>query len=302
MGNYLEVILDKLDVKNPPHTAKLRQNLNYLGDEPALLAQGFFTQYDAYLVRENLSLDFGIDCYLHMLEDMARERIRFTRNGRYSSSSFREVEKKIYCRPEVMTYHMHGLALAQFLWFEQFERLCFFRQNLEKFAAKAKSYLEIGGGHGLYINEAINVLPSDCQFDLIDVSQSSINMARGIVYNEKVHYHRMNVFDFSNESTYDLVTMGEVLEHVEDPLSLLKKICSLIGKNGVSFISAPVNAPMIDHIFLFNNEQEIRDLIDEAGLEIREEKKVTSEHVSEGFARKFKVPLMFAAIVQPKKR
>ena len=57
---------------------------------------------------------------------------------------------------------------------------------------------------------------------------------------------------------------------------------------------------MIDHIYLFNDEQEIRDLLNTAGLEIIDEMKVTSEHVSDNYARKFKVPVMFAAIVKLK--
>ncbi|MFH1119575.1 MAG: class I SAM-dependent methyltransferase [Bacteroidota bacterium] len=300
MGNYLEAILNKLDVKNPTHSAHLRKNHRYLGKDHALMAEDFFFQYEAFLLRNKLSLDYSIDCYLHLIEDMAGERIRFIRNGRYSSSSFREVEKKIYHRPEVMSCHMHGLALAQFLWFEQYERLVFFLQNLRHFKDRVKNYLEIGGGYGLYIYEALKQLPGVNCFDLIDVSKSSIELASGIVDSEKVNYHQMNVFDFPDNQTYDFVTMGEVLEHVENPLTLLQKIGKLIGKDGISFISTPVNSPMKDHIYLFNNEEEIRELISLAGLEILKEKKVISDHVSEAFAGKFKVPVMFAAIVKLK--
>ena len=76
----------------------------------------------------------------------------------------------------------------------------------------------------------------------------------------------------------------------------------LISDDGISYISTPVNAPMIDHIYLFNEVQEIRDMINLAGLEIIEEKVVISEHVSQQYAEKFKVPVMFAAFIKQKQK
>ena len=57
---------------------------------------------------------------------------------------------------------------------------------------------------------------------------------------------------------------------------------------------------MIDHIYLFNNEDEIRGLFNLAGLEILEEKIVISEHIARKMAEKFKVPIMYAAFVKRK--
>jgi 2-polyprenyl-3-methyl-5-hydroxy-6-metoxy-1,4-benzoquinol methylase len=89
-----------------------------------------------------------------------------------------------------------------------------------------------------------------------------------------------------------------VLEHIEDPFILLKKITGLLGKNGICYITTPINAPMIDHIYLFNNEEEIRKLFNSAGLKILEEKIVISEKVSPKHAEKFKTPVMYAAFVK----
>ena len=58
---------------------------------------------------------------------------------------------------------------------------------------------------------------------------------------------------------------------------------------------------MIDHIYLFNNENDIREVFDKAGLSILTEKIVISEHISPKLANKFKVPIMYAAFVEQKK-
>jgi 2-polyprenyl-3-methyl-5-hydroxy-6-metoxy-1,4-benzoquinol methylase len=300
MNNYIELLLEKIGTKNPEHVAKLKKNLEAMGGEYFEMAERFYSKYDAYLKQQGKTLDFGVDCYLKLCADMIEERIKFIETGRYSSSSFEEVEKRVYGNSDTMTYHMHGLVLGQFLWFEQYERINFFSEQLPHYTeGKAGSYLEIGGGHGLYMMEAISRIPEFSQFDLVDISESSLQLAKGIINDSRVNYYLKNIFDFTEVDKYDFVTMGEVLEHVEEPLSLLKKIAELIGKTGVAYITTPVNSPMIDHIYLFNHEQEIRDLFLAAGLGVVEEKVVISEKIPENRARKFKAPIMYAAFVKP---
>jgi 2-polyprenyl-3-methyl-5-hydroxy-6-metoxy-1,4-benzoquinol methylase len=302
MSSLLDIILEKIEARNPEHASKLQKNNATLSEQHASMAEKFFEKYNSYLKSKNKSLDFGVDCYLHMCADMLNERTRFIQTGRYSSNSFNEVEKRVYGNPEIMTYHMHGLVLAQFLWFEQYERIVFFIERLPEYAAHVKKYLEIGGGHGLYIHEALELLPQATQFDLVDISQSSIDLAKGIINDARVNYYLKNIFDFRDDAIYDFVTMGEVLEHVEEPLLLLQKISRLIGKDGMCYITTPINAPMIDHIYLFSNESEIRDLLDGAGFEIVEEKIVISEHITPKLAQRFKVPVMYAAFIKNKKK
>ncbi len=300
MQTSLELILDKIKEKNPNHYSKLESNLKDYDDSFKKSANCFFDKYVIYLKKNDIKLDFGIECYLHMITDMIEERVNFIREGKYSNNSFEDVEKRIYGNPKIMTYHMHGLVLAQYLWFDQYERILFFTENLKKYCSKSTKYLEIGGGHGLYVNQAIDLLQEIEQFDLVDISQSSLDLAKGIINNKKVNFYLKNIFDFTENQKYDFVTMGEVLEHVENPLSLLSKIGAFLKENGTCFITTPINAPMIDHIYLFNNANEIKDLFNKAGFEIIEEKIVISEKLTQKQAAKFKVPIMYAAFLKKK--
>ena len=164
MKNNIEIILDKIEVINTNHALKLRKNLNSVDDGYFQLGNTFFEKYEKYLTTKNLTLDYGVDCYLKMIEDMLQERIKFIQKGKYSNSSFEDVERNVYANSKIITYHMHGLVLAQFLWFDQYERIKFFYNNLVKYFSNGEKYLEIGGGHGLYIFEAMNVLPKNIQF------------------------------------------------------------------------------------------------------------------------------------------
>jgi 2-polyprenyl-3-methyl-5-hydroxy-6-metoxy-1,4-benzoquinol methylase len=298
MIDYLEDFIVKIHEKDPGHASKLLSNLNGLSAAYRSTANSFFGKYAVHLQRSQLDPGFGVDCYLHMIEDMLEERYKFIREGKYSNTSFDDVEKRIYGNSEIMIYHMHGLVLAQFLWFDQYERVLFFINNLEEFLKKDDRYLEIGGGHGLYLNEALRLVPEAGRFDMVDISESSLALAKGIIENEKVNYFLKNIFDFADDEKYDFITMGEVLEHVEDPLSLLNKIHDMLEDDGTCFITTPVNAPMIDHIYLFNNTGEIKELFKRAGLKVVKEKIVISEKISEEKAAKFKVPVMYAAFLK----
>lgn len=296
----LEVVLQKLEERNPSHTIAIRKSINDLTPEINSKIESFLEKYIVYLGKVEKSIDYGIDCYFHMIEDMQTQQLEFIRTGKYSSSSFDEVNKRVYNNPDIMKYHMHGLVLAQFLWYDQRERFTFFYKSLENHASNAKKYLEIGGGHGLYLNEALKLLPHVEEFDMIDISQSSLELAKGIISDNKIKYTLKNIFDFTNDVKFDFITVGEVIEHLEQPLALLKKIASLLTSDGVCYITTPINAPMIDHIYLFNSSEEIRTLFDLAGFQILEEKTAISFNKSISYAEKFKTPVMFAAFIKRK--
>ena len=57
---------------------------------------------------------------------------------------------------------------------------------------------------------------------------------------------------------------------------------------------------MIDHIYLFQNAGEIRNLFDLAGFEIIKEKIAISFNKTATYAEKYKTPIMFAAFIRLK--
>jgi SAM-dependent methyltransferase len=108
----------------------------------------------------------------------------------------------------------------------------------------------------------------------------------------------MNIFDFPPGAQYDWITMGEVIEHVEQPLDLLRKARSLLAPSGRAYITAPANAPTLDHIYLFREEEEIRGMLREAGFAVEREVLMYSEDLPVEQARARKVALMYGAVVK----
>ncbi len=188
MKETLSTVLEQIETADPQHGRKLRETIAPMNSEFFERAERHYAGYRAAMKGAGKSLDFGIRCYLKLRDDMQVERMRFVRTGQYAHKSYKEVEQSIYSRPEVMDYHMHGLAMAQFLWSDQYQRIKFFCDNLPRLREGIRSYLEIGGGHGLYTREALALLRPGTKIDLVDISRSSLELARLLIDSPKVNF------------------------------------------------------------------------------------------------------------------
>lgn len=195
---------------------------------------------------------------------------------------------------------MHGLVLSQFLWTHHYEILLYFNKTITENSKLIKNYLEIGGGHGLYISEAIEIIGNHANYDLVDISPSSLELSKKMIGNNKVNFSLTDVFEFCPEKKYDFITMGEVIEHVEEPIKLLLKLNELLDNNGKVFITAPTNAPTIDHIYLFKNAEDIREVIHAAGFKIDKEECFYSEDLPKELLEKHKISMMYAGLLSKK--
>jgi len=297
MTNIFDYIIEQIVSKNSLHGKKLLKNLKKFDKEYYKRADTFLLKYEKLLKTENKSIDYAVSCYLQMLADVNYETLQFFKTGKYSSRSFLEVYNRVYNDPKVMEYYMHGLLLSQFLWPHHYEILMWFNKVMNNNKNLIKKYLEVGGGHGLYISEAQDLIGNVAEFDLVDISQSSLNIAKKMIDNDNVKYILTDIFDYYPTKRYDFITMGEVLEHVEDPVKLLKKLSTILSDNGKLLITTPTNAPAIDHIYLFEKAEDIRNVIKIAGFVIEEDVCFFSEDVSEDVAAKFKISMMYGGLL-----
>ncbi|PKP20996.1 MAG: hypothetical protein CVU05_07810 [Bacteroidetes bacterium HGW-Bacteroidetes-21] len=301
MNNLIQHIFEKIEELSPIHAKKLKKNLAGFDDLYYERANAFLHKYNQFLMKNDKTMDYAIDCYLKMNADMLAETIDFAHTGKYSSSKFEEVNKRVYANPETMAYYMHGLLLSQFLWKHHYQVYDYYINTLPTYATQVKNYLEIGAGHGLFISKAIEILDPQTRFTVVDVSPTSIDLAKNFIEEGRIHFILSDILDFSEESCYDFVSMGEVLEHVEEPLQLLEKIRIMLTPEGTVFVTTPTNAPSIDHIYLFRNVKEIQALIHEAGFEIVSEQHFLTEDVSLERAEKLNVSIMYGAFLKKRK-
>lgn len=295
---YLKNIVNNISLKNPLHGKKLKGALDGVGKDFHKKAESFFKRYETYALSQGKDLEYGIDSYLKMLSDMMYEYVQFVRTGEYTCKSFEDAYKNVYSNPDVMNYYMHGLLMSQFLWKHHYKVSNFFSDNLRKYTCS--SYLEIGGGHGSYLSEAIDIFGKKSKYEMVDISESSLEMAKTFVANKDVVFKLQDIFEYENVAPFDFITMGEVLEHVEQPKELLIALGKLLNDNGTAFITVPTNAPAIDHIYLFRNAQEIEDLIEASGFKVKESISVYSEDVSKEEGARRNIAMLYGAFIEKK--
>ena len=142
---------------------------------------------------------------------------------------------------------------------------------------------------------------------VVDISETSLDMTKKIYKKlelDKKHIVNFTLSDinlFKTGYLYDFIVMGEVLEHVENPGSILDKLYSLLAEDGKIYISTCSNCPAIDHITYFQEVEDIRSLVLESKFKILEECIAPSENMSEEKLRKFKIDIVYAAILVKEK-
>lgn len=237
--------------------------------------------------------------YSKMCRDILVEQIKFAKTGQYSASRLADVKPHVYDSEETMSKYMYGLALSIFLWPNHLKMYEFFIAALWESHA-VEDYLEIGPGHGLFILQALKRWPL-AHFTAVDISPTSAKISSAFVrhcFPEKiVDFHIQDINQFS-AGQYDFITMGEVLEHVENPIRVLKNIRKLLKPNGRCFISTCANLPVADHIYLFHDTKDMRDHITQAGLEIMRDITLNAPSIAAIGQYADKIGINYAAIVR----
>ena len=112
------------------------------------------------------------------------------------------------------------------------------------------------------------------KYQIVDISKTSIEITKSIInFNVKqdldINYKLQDILKSDFNKKFDFIEMGEVLEHVDHPGDLLKKINKILSENGRLFLSTCVDCPTIDHVYHFKSISDIENMIKSAGFKIK---------------------------------
>src|SRR5260221_4447540 len=229
-------------------------------------AEEFSIQYIGYLESESIPVEYAIEAYQKLCNDMMKCQIYFMKTGKYPANSSEEANENIYANETIMKLYMVGLAMSQFLWSSHYELYSCLIKSLTKYSKNIRAYLEIGPGHGVFLNKAVELIGVESKITVVDISSTSISITKSILNyfkqkNKNINYYNTVIIYLKLHVTYNFLTMGEVLEHVNFPEKLLLKLRDLLTERGRAFVSTCVNCPAIDHVYHFKSVGEIRDLL-----------------------------------------
>ena len=107
------------------------------------------------------------------------------------------------------------------------------------------SLLDVGSGYGYFRMAAAK---RGWQTDGIEVSHHAIAAAREDFELETFH-GTLEEFSAKSSRRYDLITLFDTLEHVNDPIALLKSVQRLLNPGGLSVVRTPNLAALEARVF-----------------------------------------------------
>lgn len=256
---------------NPMHKGFVERALAKLTSEEF----SRFEQFLEFCERGGASVEHIAGCYLTVVEDTLGEEMYFLRHKNYRHSTYAEVAEFVYHNRDYMSRYMYGLVVTAFLWPNHVHMARFFNEKLPR--NKRGAYLEIGPGHGYYMMTAVSESAFD-RFAGVDISEASIAQTRAMIdffAPEARGRIELSCCDFLDATTlapasFDAIVMGEVLEHVERPGAFVRRIAELARPDAFIYVTTCINAPAVDHIYLWRSTDQLEQLFLESGFSIRE--------------------------------
>jgi len=232
----------------------------------AELEKFFFNDFD--------KLKLAIKGYCAFALDGMKLQSKFNQTKEYINKTYEEASSEVYQnRDYMMNLYLPGIYLSHFLWRHHYLQHIFFKKKFLKLALKkrGKLFFDIGIGTGFYSKEMLLNIPS-VKGQGFDLSPFSIKHTQDMLkkFNLKNRYklNKMDIIKKKPKEKSDYLVCIEVLEHLEDPLLFLKNINLMMKKNGLGLISAAINAPNADHIYLYRSYLDVKKQLVDAGFKI----------------------------------
>jgi 2-polyprenyl-3-methyl-5-hydroxy-6-metoxy-1,4-benzoquinol methylase len=207
----------------------------------------------------------GYKAFIRLSNEFLVLQARLHKDGRYLHDSFAEVNEKVYQNEEVMQqYYLDGLLLSQVLWPNHYRMGRYFLEQRGAAGAEAR-ILDVPSGAGIYTYYAAKHFAYQ-HLRSIDISPYSAEYTRrllqaGGVDMGRITVEQSDVFALPEREAYDVIVCGELLEHVERPDELVEKLAELLREGGMVFLTTAIYAANVDHIYLFEDAGQVRQLL-----------------------------------------
>ncbi len=241
-------------------------------------AEEFNETLNAYVTYVNSDLSEPVRAYVNFCLEAMRLQKQFDDIKDYPKISYSEACSTVYKNYQYMTkVYLPALYLTHFLWrhhylLKKWIENKFFPLLKEK---KTITFCDIGIGTGFYSNKLLSAFKESEGYGF-DISDASIDHTKKVLASSGC-LNRYNILDKmfteNNEVDFNCFVCIELLEHLEHPEQLIKEIYSQLAHGGVGVISAAVNAPNRDHIYLYRNNDEVRQQILNSGFLVKFEQK-----------------------------
>jgi len=209
--------------------------------------------------------DKAINDFINFSLDFLKLQMELEKTGSYRLKTFQEAKEKVYSDHELMsTKYLNGMLLSQAFWINHYKIFDFFIKEFCRNNAANGKVIEVPVGTGIFLSEFMEHnggwAATGC-----DISKSAIDFAKRVIElnnPKQINLFEKDIFEIEEETKYDAIICGELLEHVDNPQDLLSKLSSLLCDGGQLFLTTAIWAASIDHIYLFKSVNEVRKMVD----------------------------------------
>ncbi len=222
------------------------------------------------------SIELAAKGYCDFVLDGMRLMKKFEKTGAYVAKTYAEAASEVYHNRDYMIdLYLPGNLLSHYLWPHHYRQLVFVRNSFiaDLRASAAPSFFDVGIGTGFYSRVLLDEVPQARGVGF-DISEFSIEYTRKQVdaygCGDRYELRRQDVMAKPVGDVAPFVVCVEVLEHLEDPLAMLRALRTLVAPGGKAFITAALTAPNADHIYLYRNAEEVLHQLREAGFRLEQ--------------------------------
>ena len=253
-------------------------------------------------------IDECVEAFVVTSLDFLRLQARFVKTGHYAHAAASD-SADLYSDAARMTEYLDGLALTYAMWPNHARMLQFYVTEFVPLVGDGGRVLEIGPGHGLLASVLLATRP-DLRYVGLDISPRSISYSAAAFAAAGIESDRYDLIvadasDAADTDTdadaagdpspqFDAGICCEVLEHVDDPGSLLRALGARIEPGAPAFISTVANMEAEDHVYLFHDEEDIRSLVRSNGFAVEADRPLVLAGAHDMHPR----PLNYSAIVR----
>ncbi len=226
--------------------------------------------------RSGDDLKTELEAFATVSMDFLRLQARFMRTRQYSrSGGAAELVEELYNDEAKMKgYYLDGLALTYALWPNHARMITFMVQSFIPRLSPGDRVVEVGVGHGLLAALMFDTEP-DLHYVGVDISHSSLDYASAALLAAGVAADRMTMVHADAMSGdlerlggvegFDALVCCEVVEHVNTPETLLAALSAALAPSKPGFVSTVANMEADDHVYLYNDVEEIRSMLLKTG-------------------------------------